>query len=99
MVLKMAGHEVHLAHDGAAALQVAGRVRPEVAILDIGMPFLNGYDVAERIRHEAWGANMVLIALTGWGQDTDRRRALSAGFNHHLTKPVDPDELENLFAR
>jgi two-component system CheB/CheR fusion protein len=99
MVLQLAGHEVHLAHDGAAALQVAGRVRPEVVILDIGMPFLNGYDVAERIRHEAWGERMVLIALTGWGQDTDRRRALSAGFNHHLTKPVDPDELEKLFAK
>jgi two-component system CheB/CheR fusion protein len=97
MLLKLSGHEVYLAHSGSEALEVAKRERPDVAVLDIGMPDLNGYQVAERIRHEAWGERMKLIAVTGWGQAEDKRRALGAGFNHHLTKPVDPTELEALF--
>jgi len=97
MLLKLSGHEVYLAHSGSEALEVAKRERPDVAVLDIGMPDLNGYQVAERIRHEAWGERMKLIAVTGWGQAEDKRRALGAGFNHHLTKPVDPTELEDLF--
>jgi two-component system, chemotaxis family, CheB/CheR fusion protein len=97
MLLKLSGHEVHLAHTGAEALDVAKRVRPDIAILDIGMPDLTGYQLAERIRHEAWGEHITLIAVTGWGQDSDKRRALAAGFDHHLTKPVDPDRLELLF--
>jgi CheY-like chemotaxis protein len=71
-------------------------LRPDVGIFDIGMPDLNGYELAERIRHEAWGKGMTLIALTGWGQESDRRRAQLAGFDHHLTKPIDPDQLEAL---
>ncbi len=98
MLLKLAGHEVYLAHSGTEALEVAKRERPDIAVLDIGMPDLNGYQVAERIRHEAWGERIKLIAVTGWGQAEDKRRALSAGFNHHLTKPVDPGQLEALFA-
>ncbi len=97
MLLKLSGHEVYLAHSGAEALEVAKRERPDIAVLDIGMPDLNGYEVAERIRHEAWGERMKLIAVTGWGQAEDKRRALGAGFNHHLTKPVDPSQLEALF--
>jgi two-component system, chemotaxis family, CheB/CheR fusion protein len=96
MLLNISGHEVHLAHTGAEALATAKRVRPDIAILDIGMPDLTGYEVAERIRNEAWGKEMALIAVTGWGQDSDRRRALGAGFDHHLTKPIDPDRLKQL---
>jgi CheY-like chemotaxis protein len=97
MLLRLSGHEVHLAHTGAEALVIANRVRPDIGILDIGMPDLTGYEVAERIRHEAWGKDVTLIAVTGWGQDADRRRALAAGFDHHLTKPIDPEKLERLF--
>ena len=97
MLLKLSGHQVYLAHSGAEALEVAKRERPDIAVLDIGMPDLNGYEVAERIRHEAWGERIKLIAVTGWGQAEDKRRALGAGFNHHLTKPVDPSQLEALF--
>jgi CheY-like chemotaxis protein len=98
MLLQLSGHEVHVAHTGKDALGTAKRVRPDVGIFDIGMPDLNGYELAERIRHEAWGSGMTLIAVTGWGQDTDRRRALAAGFDHHLTKPIEPDQLERLFS-
>lgn len=98
MLLGLSGHEVYVAQSGAEALAVAERERPDIAVLDIGMPDLNGYEVAERIRREAWGEGMTLIAMTGWGQAEDKRRALAAGFNHHLTKPVDPSELEALFS-
>ena len=97
MLLKMANHDVHLAGDGAAALELAERVRPDVAVLDLGMPGLTGYEVAERIRAEAWGCAMILIAVTGWGQKSDKEKAKTAGFDHHLTKPMDPTELEPLF--
>ena len=97
MLLRLSDHEVYIAHSGTEALEVARNVRPDIGVLDIGMPDMNGYELAERIRHEAWGENMKLIAVTGWGQAEDKRRALAAGFNHHLTKPVDPDQLEALF--
>jgi CheY-like chemotaxis protein len=97
MFLKLSGHDVHVVYTGAEALDVARRVRPDIGVFDIGMADMSGYDVAERIRHEAWGGQMTLIAVTGWGQDSDKRRALAAGFDHHLTKPVDPDKLERLF--
>jgi CheY-like chemotaxis protein len=97
MLLRLSGYEVHVAHGGAEALELARRVRPDIGIFDIGMPELSGYDLAERIRHEAWGKKITLIAVTGWGQDAGRRRALGAGFDHHLTKPVDPEKLELLF--
>jgi CheY-like chemotaxis protein len=93
MLLAEAGHEVHVAHTGTEALQIAKRVRPEVALLDIGMPDMSGYDVAQSIRHEAWGRDIILIAVTGWGQHSDKQQALAAGFNQHLTKPVDPTKL------
>jgi signal transduction histidine kinase len=97
MLLQIANHDVHIAGDGAAALEMAGRLKPHVAILDIGMPGLTGYEVAERIRAETWGRGMLLIAVTGWGQKSDKEKARSAGFDHHLTKPMDPTDLEQLF--
>ncbi|HEY2779270.1 MAG TPA: CheR family methyltransferase [Steroidobacteraceae bacterium] len=99
LYLGMSGHEVLLAHSGAEALEVASRTRPQVAVLDIGMPVLNGYEVARRIRGETWGEELTLIAVTGWGQESDKRAAYAAGFDHHLTKPVDPAELERLLAQ
>jgi len=86
-------------HSGSEAFAAAKEVRPDIGIFDIGMPDLNGYELAERIRHEAWGKSMTLIALTGWGQESDRRRAHVADFDHHLTKPIDPDQLERLFEK
>jgi CheY-like chemotaxis protein len=97
MLLTISGHEVHIAHSGAAALEMAKRIRPDIGVLDIGMPDLTGYEVAERIRHEAWGKDITLVAVTGWGQDADKRRALAAGFDHHLTKPIDPERFKQLF--
>jgi CheY-like chemotaxis protein len=98
MLLNMSGHETHVAHTAAEALEIAGRLRPDIGLLDIGLPDFSGYELAQRIRHEAWGKGMLLIAITGWGQADDKRRALAAGFDHHMTKPVDPAQLETLFA-
>jgi CheY-like chemotaxis protein len=99
MFLGLSGHDVILAHTGAEALEIASRCKPDVAVLDIGMPVLNGYEVAKKIRLEAWGANLTLIAVTGWGQESDKRLAYAAGFDHHLTKPVDPEQLERLLTQ
>ena len=95
-LLDSAGHSVRAAYGGNEALDVAGRFHPEVAVLDIGMPGMNGYEVASRIRDTQWGAEATLIAATGWGQDADKRRAIDAGFDHHLTKPIDLDTLAAL---
>src|SRR5688572_16443784 len=94
LLLRLAGHDVRVAHDGQAALALAGEFHPDCAVLDIGMPDLNGYEVARRLRHSAFGKNVRLIALTGWGQDEDKCRAHDAGFDHHLTKPVDRERLD-----
>jgi CheY-like chemotaxis protein len=98
MLLGLTGNEVRTAADGLEAVEVAAAFRPDVAVLDIGMPRLTGHDAARRIRAESWGKSVVLIALTGWGQDDDRRRTAEAGFDLHLTKPVDPAALEALLA-
>ncbi len=98
MVLRLMGNETQTAHDGLEALQVAEAFRPEIVLLDIGMPKLNGYDTARRMREQPWGRNTMLIALTGWGQEEDRRRSQEAGFDTHMTKPVDPAVLEKLLA-
>lgn len=95
-LLQLSGHEVRVAYGGAAALSLAQAFRPEFALLDIGMPDLNGYRVAEALRAEPWGASPYLIALTGWGQDEDKRKALAAGFDAHLTKPIELDQLTRL---
>ncbi len=94
MLLSLAGHDVRVAHGGRAALALAEAFRPDVVLLDIGMPDLDGYAVARALRWEPWGANICLVALTGWGQEEDRRQARAAGFDAHLTKPVDPGALE-----
>jgi signal transduction histidine kinase len=99
ILMEMSGHEVRVAHLGQEALSVAEVFRPDTALLDIGMPDLSGYEVAERLKREPWAANMRLIALTGWGQDRDRQRAMEAGFVHHMIKPVDPDKLAELIER
>ncbi len=93
LMLRMEGHEVHCASDGEEALLLAGQRRPEIVVLDVGMPKLDGCEVARRIRAESWGRGAVLVALTGWGQEVDRRRSREAGFDMHLVKPVDPATL------
>jgi PAS domain S-box-containing protein len=98
MMLRLAGHDIQTAHDGLEAVQAAATFRPDVALLDIGMPKMNGYQAARHIREQAWGKKMVLVALTGWGHEEDKRRAAEAGFDHHLTKPVEPAALEELLA-
>ena len=98
VLLDLTGNETRRAYDGLEALIAAETFRPDVILLDIGLPELNGYDVARRIREQPWGQNMILVALTGWGQEEDRRRSREAGFNHHLTKPVDPIALKKLLA-
>lgn len=96
MILELSGHEVSVAHSGEQALGLARQSPPAAMILDIGMPDLSGYEVAAAIRREAWGAEVMLLAVTGWGQGADKERAKAAGFDHHLTKPVDIDYLEML---
>jgi CheY-like chemotaxis protein len=98
MMLQLMGHDTHTAHDGLQALAAAEAFRPDVALLDIGLPRLSGYDACRRIRERPWGSGMVLIALTGWGQEEDRCRSREAGFNFHMVKPVDPAALEKLLA-
>lgn len=97
MLLSFSGHETHVVHDGQEALTAAERLRPDVMLLDIGLPTLNGYEVCRRVRAQPWGKDMLLIAITGWGQNEDRRRSREAGFSAHLIKPVDPDALLKLF--
>jgi CheY-like chemotaxis protein len=89
MLLRCDGHEVYTAADGQEALEQAAICKPEILLLDIGMPKLDGVQVGRRVRAEAWGHAMTLIALTGWGQDSDRKRTQAAGFDAHLVKPLD----------
>jgi PAS domain S-box-containing protein len=98
VLLKLAGHEPRCAADGEEALALAARFIPQVAVLDLAMPRLNGYDVARRIRQEPWGQNVLLIALTGWAKDEDRKRTKEAGFDAHLVKPVHPAVLLELLS-
>ncbi|MEO5860176.1 MAG: response regulator, partial [Pyrinomonadaceae bacterium] len=93
MLLRIIGHEVRMAHDGLAAVEGAREFLPEVMLLDIGLPGLNGYEVARRIKASDWGKAIVLIALTGWGQEEDRQRSREAGFARHMVKPIEHDEL------
>ena len=97
-LLSINGHETRLAHDGLQAVEEARSFKPDVVFLDIGMPALDGHETARRIRQQPWGKEMVLVALTGWGQTEDRRRSLEAGFNHHLVKPADPIVVEKLIS-
>jgi CheY-like chemotaxis protein len=98
-MLRIMGNEAVMAADGLAAVELAESFRPDVILLDIGLPRLNGYEVCRRIRKQPWAQETLIIALTGWGQAEDRRRSHEAGFDHHLVKPVDVDELKSLLGR
>jgi len=95
-LLALDGHDVRSAYSGTQAFSMAEQVRPDLALLDIGMPGMNGYELARRIRATDWGPEVVLVAVTGWGQAEDKRLASEAGFDRHLAKPVGPDALEPL---
>jgi CheY-like chemotaxis protein len=96
MLLELNGHDVRTAHDGAEAVESVHTFGPHIAFIDIGMPVLDGYEVARRLRQHPWGAHGRLVALTGWGQDENKRRARQSGFDDHMTKPIDPEQLEPL---
>ena len=98
MLLRMMGNEVQTAYDGLDAVGAAAAFQPDMVLLDIGLPKLSGYEVACRIRGQDGGANVLLVALTGWGQEEDLRRSKQAGFDHHMTKPVDFNALKKLLA-
>src|SRR4029453_11741486 len=98
MLLRTAGAEIHVAHDGPTALAEFERCEPHVVLLDIGMPDMDGCEVGRRLREISRSGDVVLVALTGWGQDEDRRRVREAGFDHHLVKPVDLASLQTLLS-
>jgi CheY-like chemotaxis protein len=98
MMLQLMGNDIRTAYDGEEALAAAHDFRPDVVLLDIGMPKLNGYEACRSIRQQPWSKGMVLIAVTGWGHEEDRRRSLEAGFDKHMVKPVDPGALMKLLA-
>ena len=96
LMLEVMGHEVRIANDGEEAVALAAEFRPEVILLDIGMPKMNGYDACRAIREQAWASGAFVVALTGWGQETDKTRSKEAGFDRHLVKPVEPDMLQKM---
>jgi signal transduction histidine kinase len=96
--LDLAGNHVRTAYDGLQAFEAAEAFRPHLVLLDLGMPHVNGYDAARRIRRESWGRQIRLVALTGWGQAEDKERTRAAGFDQHLVKPVEAEALQSLFA-
>ena len=98
MLLQLTGNETQTAFDGPSAIDMAASFKPAVVLLDIGLPGLNGYDVARRMRQEPWGKTVKLVAVTGWGQLEDRQRSKEAGFDAHMVKPVDHDLLAKLRA-
>ncbi len=98
MMLRLMGNEVHTAHDGRAAVEAAEALNPDLILLDIGMPKMNGYDACQSIREQAWGKKVFIVALTGWSQDEYRSRSTEAGFSSHLVKPVLPATLARLLA-
>ena len=98
MLLKITGNETHTANDGLEAVEAAANFRPDMLLLDIGLPKLNGYEVCRRIREQPWGKNIVIVALTGWGQEEDREKSRNAGFDGHMVKPVDFAALTKLLS-
>jgi CheY-like chemotaxis protein len=98
MLLEITGNQTYLAHDGEEAIEAIEQYRPEVVLLDIGLPKLTGHEVCRWVRGKSWGKDIVVIALTGWGQEDDRRKSEEAGFNGHLVKPVDYDKLLELLS-
>lgn len=97
MIVKMLGNEVRTAGDGQQAVTVAAEFLPDMVVMDLGMPRMNGYDAARYIRQQSWGEKIMLVALTGWGKEEDRQRTEEAGFDHHLVKPAEPAALQELF--
>ena len=98
MLLKMSGHDVRTAYTGPNALEATLDYRPNAVLMDIGLPGLNGYEVAKRIRQQPVLNNILLVAMTGYGQETDRQRSQESGFDHHLVKPVDFGKLQEILA-
>ena len=98
MLLQIYGHDARVANDGERCLEIAREFEPQVVMLDIGLPGMDGYEVARRLRELPQTRDALLIALTGYGRAEDRKRALEVGFNHHLVKPVDPNEIAALIA-
>jgi CheY-like chemotaxis protein len=98
-LLSLLGHDVETAFDGPSAVEAARRFLPDVVLLDIGLPGMSGYEVAEVLRREEFGSRLLVIAVTGYGQEEDRRRSREAGFDYHLVKPVDHDALIALLSR
>ena len=98
MLLRLVGHDVRTVHDGRQALSMAATYRPDLVLLDIGLPGMDGFAVARHLRSQPELAGVVLVALTGYGSDEDRRQALAAGFNHHMVKPLDLDALQEFLS-
>jgi CheY-like chemotaxis protein len=98
-LLQLLGQEVHQAHDGVDAIDAADEFQPDVVLMDIGLPKLNGYDAGREIRLRAGSRALTIIAVTGWGQDEDKQRAAAAGFDGHFTKPIDATQLQAMLAR
>jgi CheY-like chemotaxis protein len=96
MLFELWGHEVICVYDGRTALETAAKYRPDAVFLDIGLPGMDGYEIAERLRDLPQSARTILVAITGYGQDDDRRRSREAGIDHHLIKPVAPETLQKL---
>jgi CheY-like chemotaxis protein len=96
MMLRLMGNAVRMAHDGEEAVSAAEEFRPDLLLLDLGLPKLNGYEVCRRIRQQAWGTEMLIVAVTGWGRDEDLQRTKEAGFDQHFVKPVRPVTLKKL---
>ena len=97
-LIRLLGHDIRVAFDGPEAVQIGGEFKPDVVLMDIGLPKLNGYDAAREMRSTPWGEKMTLVAVTGWGREIDMRRSHESGFDRHLTKPVEPDVLEALLS-
>jgi len=98
ILLDEEGHETFMAHDGVEGLAAAERLRPDVVLMDLGLPRIDGFDACRRIREQPWGKQVLMIAITGWGQDVDRRKSQEAGFDHHLVKPVDANDISALMS-
>ena len=98
MLLKVKGHDAHVAENGEAAIRLADDYQPEVVLLDLSLPGMDGYEVARRLRQQPGLENAVLVAVSGWGQEEDRRRSLEAGFDGHMVKPAAPQTLREFFA-
>ncbi len=98
MIVKMLGNDVRKAYDGQEGIEVAEDFLPDVILMDIGMPKMNGYEAARHIRQQPWGNKVMLVALTGWGQEQDKQKTKDAGFDHHLVKPAEPAAIQKLIA-